>query len=81
MFGRFEPARYVAIDISVQFLQGALECLQRQHPQLEMWGLGVDFSSGVQLPAPRSKRVAPVGRAWAMSCACALNRAASVRVG
>ncbi|NBO75698.1 MAG: L-histidine N(alpha)-methyltransferase [Betaproteobacteria bacterium] len=52
LFSRFEPQRYVAIDISVQFLQGALECLQRQHPKLEMWGLGVDFSGGLQLPEP-----------------------------
>ena len=63
MFGRFEPARYVAIDISVQFLQGALECLQRQHPQLEMWGLGVDFSSGVQLP-PSIEEAASAQRLW-----------------
>jgi len=63
LFGRFEPARYVAIDISVQFLQGALECLQRQHPQLEMWGLGVDFSSGVQLP-PSIEEAASAQRLW-----------------
>ncbi len=50
LFGRFQPARYVAVDISVEFLRGALECLQRQHPALEMWGLGVDFSAGLNLP-------------------------------
>ena len=52
LFWQFEPARYVAIDISVRFLQDALQCLQRQHPGMEMWGLGVDFSGGVVLPAP-----------------------------
>ena len=51
LFDRFQPARYVAVDISVQFLRGALECLQRQHPGLEMWGLGTDFSQGLALPA------------------------------
>jgi dimethylhistidine N-methyltransferase len=50
LFGRFEPARYVAVDISVDFLRNALECLQRQHTALEMWGLGVDFSAGLELP-------------------------------
>jgi dimethylhistidine N-methyltransferase len=52
LFSWFEPQRYVAIDISVQFLQDALQCLQRQHPQLEIWGLGADFSAGLQLPEP-----------------------------
>lgn len=50
LFEQLKPERYVAVDISVQFLRSALECLQRQHPALEMWGLGVDFSAGLQLP-------------------------------
>jgi len=50
LFGQFQPQRYVAVDISVHFLQGALECLSRQYPDLEMWGLGADFSSGLVLP-------------------------------
>ena len=51
LFDSFHPSRYLAVDISVDFLRNALECLQRQHPTLEMWGLGTDFSSGLQLPA------------------------------
>ena len=50
LFERFAPARYLAVDISVDFLRNAIECLQRQHPTLEMWGLGTDFSRGLQLP-------------------------------
>jgi len=50
LFQHFAPERYVAVDISVHFLKSALECLQRQHPGLEMWGLGTDFSSGLHLP-------------------------------
>ena len=50
LFERFAPARYLAVDISVEFLRNAIECLQRQHPGLEMWGLGTDFSRGLQLP-------------------------------
>jgi L-histidine N-alpha-methyltransferase len=50
LFGRFAPGRYVAVDISVEFLRNALECLQRQYPALDMVGVGVDFSTGLELP-------------------------------
>jgi dimethylhistidine N-methyltransferase len=50
LFGQFHPAHYVAVDISVEFLRNALECLQRQFPALAMTGLGLDFSSGLRLP-------------------------------
>ncbi len=50
LFGRLAPARYVAVDISVDFLRNALECLQRQYPDLDMVGLGLDFSAGLTLP-------------------------------
>lgn len=51
LFDRFAPKRYVAVDISVDFLRGALECLQRQYPELDMMGIGLDFSSSLRLPA------------------------------
>ncbi|MCQ8895059.1 L-histidine N(alpha)-methyltransferase [Limnobacter humi] len=50
LFAVFEPARYVAVDISVEFLRGALECLQRQFPDMDMVGVGLDFSEHLQLP-------------------------------
>ena len=50
LFGPLAPRRYVAVDISVEFLRNALESLQRQHPQLDMVGLGLDFSAGLTLP-------------------------------
>ena len=55
-------ARYVAVDISVDFLRQALAALQRQHPGLPMAGLGTDFSAGLALPealalAPAQPRV------------------------
>ncbi len=50
LFNVFKPARYIAVDISVEFLRGALECLQRQFPALEMSGVGLDFSSELNLP-------------------------------
>ncbi len=51
LFGLLQPARYVAVDISVDFLHNALQCMQRQFPALEMLGVGLDFSSSLELPA------------------------------
>jgi L-histidine Nalpha-methyltransferase len=50
MFGALHPAKYVAVDISVEFLKQALASLQRQNPDLLMLGLGMDFSSSLALP-------------------------------
>jgi dimethylhistidine N-methyltransferase len=51
LFGLLRPARYVAVDISVDYLHTALECLQRQFPALDMLGVGLDFSAQLSLPA------------------------------
>ena len=45
-----QPLRYVAVDISVDFLRAAMQRLQRQHPALDMLGLGLDFSTELALP-------------------------------
>ena len=50
LFGVLEPRRYVAVDISVEFLHNALQALQREHPQVEMLGIGMDFSARLSLP-------------------------------
>ena len=50
LFPLLEPKRYVAIDISVDFLHDALKRVQREHPQLDVHGLGLDFSSRLDLP-------------------------------
>jgi dimethylhistidine N-methyltransferase len=51
LFQAFAPARYVAVDISVEFLRQALGSLQAQHPGLPMVGVGMDFSSAFSLPS------------------------------
>jgi L-histidine N-alpha-methyltransferase len=51
LFPLLQPRRYVAVDISVEFLRAALTQLQREHPALEMAGVGLDFSSRLRLPA------------------------------
>jgi L-histidine N-alpha-methyltransferase len=44
------PARYVAVDISVEFLRVALRSAQRKYPSLELMGIGTDFSTSLELP-------------------------------
>jgi L-histidine N-alpha-methyltransferase len=51
LLGPMQAARYVAVDISVDFVRQALDSLQRQHPGLAIVGLGTDFSGGLDLPA------------------------------
>ncbi|HUG23870.1 L-histidine N(alpha)-methyltransferase [Piscinibacter sp.] len=46
-----DPARYIAVDISADYLQDALRDLQRQHPALDIVGVGMDFSRSPALPA------------------------------
>ena len=50
LLGPLQAGRYVAVDISVDFVREALDSLQRQHPDLPMTGLGTDFSGGLDLP-------------------------------
>lgn len=49
-FEPLAPQRYLAIDISVDYLRASLGPLQRQHPAIEMVGVGLDFSERLALP-------------------------------
>jgi L-histidine Nalpha-methyltransferase len=51
LFAVLKPDRYVAVDISVEYLRNALVCLQREHPQMVMLGVGLDFSQSLELPS------------------------------
>jgi len=51
LFPLLEPSRYIAVDISVDFLHDALKRVQREHPALDVIGLGHDFSSTLDLEA------------------------------
>jgi len=59
LFQVLAPMRYVAVDISVDYLREALSSLQRQHPGIEMIGVGADFSAALTLPpeAGRGERL------------------------
>lgn len=50
LFPALQPSQYVAVDISVDFLRDALTALQQRHPALPMLGLGLDFSTRLDLP-------------------------------
>ena len=51
MFETFAVQRYVAVDISIDYLAHSLRSLQREHPALDLIGLGMDFSRELTLPA------------------------------
>lgn len=50
LFPHLQPAQYVPIDISVEFLRDAVSRLQQQFPAIDMIGVGMDFSQDLQLP-------------------------------
>lgn len=50
LFDLIHPVHYVAIDISAEFLQEALEGIQREHPHMNLSGVGMDFSRHLALP-------------------------------
>lgn len=50
LFPVLRPAQYVPVDISREFLQGAVAQLQQRFPHIEMTALALDFSGGFALP-------------------------------
>ncbi len=50
LLGELSPAQYVAVDISAEFLQGALAALRRDFPHVSILGVGTDISSEFALP-------------------------------
>jgi len=55
LFPALQPAHYVPVDISVEFLREAVECLRCRHPAIAMVGIGMDFSSTLDLPPAVSR--------------------------
>ena len=51
LFPVLEPKRYVAVDVSVEFLRESLDRVQRAQPRLDIVGLGQDFSASLDIPA------------------------------
>jgi len=59
LFRPFAIQQYVALDISADFLLAALTRLQTAYPDISMTGVGLDFSSQLQLPLSVEQRRAP----------------------
>jgi L-histidine Nalpha-methyltransferase len=51
LFGLLQPAQYVALDISADFLRERLDCLQDRFPRLDMIGVALDFAADLRLPS------------------------------
>ena len=51
LFPALQPGRYVAVDISQEFLRQSLAALQDRFPAIRMVGVGLDFSRQLALPA------------------------------
>ena len=50
LFSTLLPAQYVPVDVSVDFLRDAVGQLQQRFQHIQMTGLGLDFSSTLDLP-------------------------------
>lgn len=59
LFAAVQPRRYVAVDISTDFLREALQGLQRRFPTIEMCGVATDFAEELELPpaVPAGRRL------------------------
>ena len=59
LFAALKPERYVAVDISADYLEIALARLRHQFPDIGMTGLGMDMSEGFSLPdsVPDARRL------------------------
>jgi dimethylhistidine N-methyltransferase len=50
LFPTLQPMQYVPIDISVEFLRGAVSQLRQRFPHIVVTGVGMDFSTTLNLP-------------------------------
>jgi len=50
LFPHVQPRQYVPVDISVDHLRATVTQLQERHPDIEMIGVGTDFSRNLVLP-------------------------------
>ena len=59
LFGTVQPACYVAVDISGEFLRDSVDTLHRRFPDIEMFAYATDFSERLVLPAvlPSERRL------------------------
>ncbi len=51
LFSSLKPSFYTAIDFSLDYLKEILPPLQNKYPHIPMFGIGMDFSRNLKLPA------------------------------
>jgi L-histidine Nalpha-methyltransferase len=51
LFDVLDVKRYVAVDISSDYLRNVLTRIQRERPTVDVMGVGMDFSQSLSLPA------------------------------
>lgn len=51
LFSALQPRQYVPVDISAEFLHGAVAGLRKRFPDIAMQAVAMDFSESMQLPA------------------------------
>ncbi|MBI1889342.1 MAG: L-histidine N(alpha)-methyltransferase [Burkholderiales bacterium] len=56
LFSALSPQQYVPVDISVEFLRDSVELLRQRFPEIEITGVGLDFSTTLDLPDAVNKR-------------------------
>jgi dimethylhistidine N-methyltransferase len=56
LFEPLRPSQYVPIDISVEFLHGAVGRLETAYPNIAMLPLGLDFTESLRLPGQVNAR-------------------------
>lgn len=52
LFASLQPASYVALDISTEYLRGVLAAISKQYSAMQIAGVGIDFADALDLPAP-----------------------------
>lgn len=59
LFPAIQPAQYVPVDISIDFMQDAITTLRQRFPHIAMTAVGQDFSGSLALPdtVSRQKRL------------------------
>ena len=52
LFASLQPSRYVALDISTDYLRNVLAAIAKQYSTMQIAGVGIDFAHSLSLPAP-----------------------------
>ena len=50
LFPALQPAHYVPVDISIEYLRDAVALLRQRYPAMRITGIGLDFSEELRLP-------------------------------